>query len=101
MSFAHSCQNIRLEDGHILACSAPDRNGNLVEARLDLDVLIGNEDGTIFWDGQNFSHSAQNITLEGSLLTADLPARDGSFNERQGIDLGERISNEDGRLVYI
>ncbi|RAL08844.1 CVNH domain-containing protein [Aspergillus homomorphus CBS 101889] len=100
MSFAESCTNIRLEDGHVLVCHAQNREGNWVDARLDLDHCIGNSDGWFMWDGVNFAQSANNITLEGTHLTADLPKRDGGYRERQGINLGDRIGNVDGRLVF-
>jgi hypothetical protein len=54
------------------------------------------------WDGVNFSHSAQDMRLEGgSYLTAELPMRDGGYRERMGIELNDRIGNENGRLVFI
>ena len=37
----------------------------------------------------------------GHYLTADLPKRDGGYRERQGIELNDRIANDNGRLVYI
>jgi hypothetical protein len=49
----------------------------------------------------DFSHSAINIQLEGTVLTAELPMRDGGYRERQGIDLNDRISNENGELVFV
>jgi hypothetical protein len=52
------------------------------------------------WDGVNAGQSAQSIELNGSMLTAELPMRDGGYRERQGIDLNDRISNENGHLVY-
>jgi hypothetical protein len=52
------------------------------------------------WDGVNAGQSAQGIELDGSMLTAELPMRDGGYRERQGIDLNDRISNENGQLVY-
>jgi hypothetical protein len=52
------------------------------------------------WDGVNAGQSAQSIELDGSMLTAELPMRDGGYRERQGIDLNDRISNENGHLVY-
>lgn len=48
---------------------------------------------------QDFAESANDIRLEGSLLTAELPMRDGGYRERQGIELNDRISNNDGQLV--
>jgi hypothetical protein len=47
----------------------------------------------------DFSDSANDIRLEGTLLTAELPMRDGGYRERQGIELSDRIANENGELV--
>lgn len=48
---------------------------------------------------QDFSESGNDIRLEGTLLTAELPMRDGGYRERQGIQLDDRIANINGRLV--
>ncbi|KAL6797432.1 Cyanovirin-N [Trichoderma sp. SZMC 28013] len=100
MSFSASAQNFWLEGGHILVANVADRDGNWVESRIDLNDFIGNEDGWFMWDGVNFAESANDIRLEGSLLTAELPMRDGGYRERQGIELNDRISNNDGQLVF-
>lgn len=47
---------------------------------------------------QDFAESANDIRLEGTLLTAELPMRDGGYRERQGIQLDDRIANINGRL---
>ncbi|KAM0454278.1 hypothetical protein ACHAPV_008551 [Trichoderma viride] len=101
MSFQASSRDIYLEDGCILFANVCDRDGNWVESRIDLNRFIGNEDGWFMWDGFNFSDSANDIRLEGTLLTAELPMRDGGYRERQGIELSERIANENGELVFV
>ncbi|PNP50360.1 hypothetical protein THARTR1_08964 [Trichoderma harzianum] len=100
MSFSASAQNIWLEDDHILVASVADEEGNWHESRIDLDNFIGNEDGWFMWDGVNFSASANGVRLEGTLLTAELPMRDGGYRERQGIQLDDRIANINGRLEF-
>ena len=53
------------------------------------------------WDGGNFSHSAEEIELKnGHYLEAQLRKIDGHHRERQGINLNDRISNDDGKLIY-
>ncbi|KAL7918395.1 Cyanovirin-N [Trichoderma austrokoningii] len=101
MSFQASSREFFLEDGHILFAVVADREGNWIDSRIDLNEFIGNEDGWFMWDGVNFSESANDIRLEGTLLTAELPMRDGGYRERQGIELSDRISNQDGQLVFI
>ncbi|KAF8421825.1 Cyanovirin-N [Tirmania nivea] len=103
MSFHASCENIHLQGGHILVAKARSMNGNWCDSSIDLDHYIGNSDGWFTWDGNNFSHSAKEITLshrpDGLWLEGDLPCRDGGYRERQGIRLSDRISNVNGRLV--
>jgi hypothetical protein len=61
--------------------------------------------GHFTWDGENFSHSAENIefALEGGgdvpVLRASLFDAEGN-SERRDINLGERIGNNDGNFVY-
>ncbi|OQD84165.1 hypothetical protein PENANT_c014G05303 [Penicillium antarcticum] len=101
MSFYESCENVRIEindDAIYLHCDARNEDGESQSASLRLDDFIGNEDGWFMWDGVNAGQSAHNVELDGSMLTAELPMRDGGHRERQGIDLNDRISNENGRL---
>ncbi|KAF3074536.1 hypothetical protein CFAM422_003407 [Trichoderma lentiforme] len=100
MSFSASAQNFWLEDGHILVATVADEEGNWNDSRLELNDFIGNEDGWFVWDAVNYADSARDIRLEGTLLTADLPKRDGGYRERQGIQLDDRIANINGRLVF-
>ncbi|KAF9174868.1 hypothetical protein BGX21_010659 [Mortierella sp. AD011] len=101
MSFSATSMNAYLHHDHILRAVCQDEDGNCVESELDLDDLIGNEDGWFTWDSGNFSESARDVRLEdGYLLTAELPMRDGGYRERQGIDLNERVSNDNGQLVF-
>lgn len=61
--------------------------------------------GWFIWGGRNFTHSAREIHIEhgpkGPHLTAMLTKRDGGFRERQGIDLADKIENQNGRLVFL
>ena len=45
MSFALSAQETRVDDGHILRASLQAADGSWVDAELDLDNIIGNDDG--------------------------------------------------------
>ncbi|KAJ5748177.1 uncharacterized protein N7511_009873 [Penicillium nucicola] len=103
MSFHQTCQNVRIEfngDSIYLHCDARDEHGGFRPTSLRLDDFIGNEDGWFMWDGVNAGRSARSVALDGSVLTAELPMRNGGHRERQGINLNDRISNENGRLVY-
>ncbi|KAJ9298593.1 hypothetical protein DTO271G3_3560 [Paecilomyces variotii] len=109
MSFHVSCEDIRIEvmpgDATYLCCAGKDVDGNWHPNRLRLDDIIGNSDGWFIWGGRDFTHSAREIHLEhganGPHLTAELPMRDGGYRERQGIDLADKIRNENGRLIFL
>ncbi|SPJ73956.1 related to Cyanovirin-N homolog [Fusarium torulosum] len=101
MPFLLSARQVHLVDGHILKAVLTKRDGESRDAELDLNDIIGNTDGWFMWEGVNFSQMASDIKLEGSVLSAQLPKRDGGYIERQRIELNDRISNEDGVLVFL
>ncbi|KAK2593565.1 hypothetical protein QQS21_008740 [Conoideocrella luteorostrata] len=101
MSFANSSQNFWLDDDFNLHATCYDNEGNSHDSQINLNEFIGNSDGWFVWGGENFSDTAQEIELEGSTLSAYLKPVDGSDRERQGIDLNEKIGNENGQLVFI
>ncbi|KAK0649236.1 Cyanovirin-N [Cercophora newfieldiana] len=106
MSFHGSAQNIRVDDGHILRATLFNAEGEEVEAEIDLDTIIGNDNGFFSWGGENFSHSAEhvNFSIEGDdsvpILRAHLADVEGNVNERD-VNLAERIGNDNGSFVFI
>ncbi|KAH6871768.1 Cyanovirin-N [Thelonectria olida] len=106
MSFHLSAEDITLEDGHILRARLADVDGNWQDAQLDLDYYIGNIDGSFEWGGQNFSHSASNISFgfEGDdnvpVLRASLGTMEGGSNDRD-LNLSERIGNDNGNMIFL
>lgn len=50
-SFHASAQNIRVDDGHILRARLQNANGQEVDAEVDLNQFIGNNNGT--WTTSN------------------------------------------------
>lgn len=46
MSFHVSATNIELEDGHILKATLLNAEGEEVESELDLNEIVGNNNGT-------------------------------------------------------
>ncbi|KAE9969333.1 hypothetical protein BLS_005414 [Venturia inaequalis] len=122
MSFALSAENVRVDDGHILRASLRNGNGEFVDAEIDLDQFVGNENGNFSWGGQSsyplheyihctanalkgFSGSCQNcsFSVEGGaavpVLRAELRDQDGNFQPRD-INLAERIGNNNGQFVF-
>ncbi|KAK4132230.1 CVNH domain-containing protein, partial [Trichocladium antarcticum] len=105
MSFHASAQDIRVDDGHILRARLQNTNGEEVDAEIDLNQCIGNNDGTFEWDGEGFAGSAENInfSLEGDdsvpILRASLRNVEGDLVDAD-INLSERIGNNDGNFSF-
>ncbi|KAK4160248.1 Cyanovirin-N [Cladorrhinum sp. PSN259] len=104
MSFHLSAQDIRLEDGHILKARLHNGDDH-VDAQIDLNTFIGNDDGNFQWDGRDFSHSAEGISfsLEGDdnvpILRAGLRDNDGNVQWRD-LNLSERLGNSGGSFNW-
>ncbi|KAK0113525.1 hypothetical protein ONS95_013779 [Cadophora gregata] len=105
MSFHISAQDVRVEDNHILKASIPNVDGELVEAELDLNSCLGNNDGSFAWEGQGYADSGENFSFE---FEGDdgLPILRGELRNIEGegipgdINISERISNQNGQLVF-
>jgi hypothetical protein len=46
MTFMESAENVRVDEGRLLRASLRNMNGDLVDAEIDLDQLIGNNWGS-------------------------------------------------------
>ncbi|KAJ7451966.1 Cyanovirin-N [Mycena latifolia] len=64
---------------------------------LNLDHVLGNNEGRFDTNGSNFSGSASMYGLNGTTLVARLRSADGNHHDAH-IDLNSFISNRDGRL---
>ncbi|KAL2061389.1 hypothetical protein VTL71DRAFT_7662 [Oculimacula yallundae] len=104
MSFHASAQDIRVEENHILRATIPNNDGEMVEAELDLNNCIGNNNGSFQWEGQGFTDSGDNFSFnfEGD----GIPVLRGELQNVEGeacscdINIAERISNQNGQLVF-
>ncbi|CZS97642.1 related to Cyanovirin-N homolog [Rhynchosporium agropyri] len=104
MSFHAGANNVRVEDNHILKATIPNEAGEMVEAELDLNSCIGNHNGSFQWEGQGYADSggAFSFSFEGGgipVLRAELKNVDGE-GVPSDINIAERISNQNGRLVF-
>ncbi|KAK3939520.1 putative cyanovirin-n family protein [Diplogelasinospora grovesii] len=101
--FHVASEDIRVDNGHILRARVA-KGGEHVDAEIDLNTVLGNENGHFAWGGEGFALSAQNITfsIEGGasvpVLRAELRKVDGELVNAD-VNLAERIVNDDGRLV--
>ncbi|KAK6580980.1 hypothetical protein PZA11_006468 [Diplocarpon coronariae] len=104
MSFHASAQDIRVEENHILKATLFNADGESVEAELDLNSFIGNNNGTSLSISENPPHSGENFSfsLEGDgvpILRGFLSNMDGEAVAAD-INLSERIENQNGQLVF-
>ncbi|UNI24681.1 hypothetical protein JDV02_010411 [Purpureocillium takamizusanense] len=106
MSFRQSASNIRVDDGHILRASIKNDDGDWVDSEIDLNTFIGNNNGRFEWGGENYSHSAEDISfrMEGEneetpVLRARLRDVDGNPHDAD-INLDERVGNDNGNFVF-
>ncbi|OGE57209.1 hypothetical protein PENARI_c002G06123 [Penicillium arizonense] len=105
MSFHESATHIELEDGHILKAVLRNEDGDEQESTLDLNTIIGNNDGHFYWEGENFHESASDISFEREgdeetpVLRAVLGNVEGEGQDAD-INLAERITNINGELVF-
>ncbi|KAG9594070.1 hypothetical protein KCU97_g5837, partial [Aureobasidium melanogenum] len=85
-------------------CRRPD--GSEHESYLHLNEILGNRDGRFVWERHgNFTGSVQEgkiwLAEGGRALCAVLGDGRGGWNEHASIELDERITNENGQLVYL
>ncbi|KAL4812973.1 Cyanovirin-N [Aspergillus spinulosporus] len=106
MSFHHSAQDIRVEDGHRLLAQLQKEDGEWVDAEFDLNQILGNNNGHFEWDANNFSHSAEEITfgIEG---VENVPVLRALLRNEEGepvaadVNLAERIGNDNGSFQVV
>ncbi|KAF5372631.1 hypothetical protein D9758_005266 [Tetrapyrgos nigripes] len=101
MPFDKTCINPRLSekrDHLIIDCKT--HNGDKVELTLNLDTLLGNDNGKFKWRSHSFIATARNISLDGSILKAELQQLTGKWVADK-IDLSLHIKNDNGKLVPI
>lgn len=102
-NFSSSSTGIRLEHGHILAAHCNSLSGHVKQSSIDLNDVLENVWGKFSWvRGGNFFQSARNVRLRkgGRVLEAELNNGQGGWN-RARVRLDERVSNQNGFLVYL
>ncbi|PIG79607.1 cyanovirin-N [Aspergillus arachidicola] len=103
-NFYASAQDVRLE-GPILIARLRNENGDWEDAEIDLNGIIGNDDGHFVWKEPNFIGTAREVVFnfEGAdnvpVLRAQLRNRQGNWVPAD-INLGERLINRDGRFEF-
>lgn len=98
MAFQSTSRGIYIS-GSILRAECRDWDKNWRSASLDLDEFIGNSDGKFSLSDKNFSHSANNLQLCGSKLSASLLRRNG-LRLKATFDLNLCVANMNGSLEF-
>ncbi|RMJ27898.1 CVNH [Aspergillus sp. HF37] len=104
MSFVETANDLYLEDDHVLVGQLQGDDGELCDASIDLNEVIGNNEGSFEWEGQNFSEYARDVSFSieddsTPMLRAVLGVREDEWNESE-INLAESIQNYRGRFVF-
>lgn len=71
-------------------------DGRISKSSIDLDSILGHRDGKFIWGGRGFTSSAQDISLHGFQLVAELPHQGGWVLAE--VDLSEHIRYRNGTL---
>ena len=100
MSFYSSSFTVRLGAGSVLFAVCKTKFGGRMPTRFHLNAVLGNKDGHFVWGFTNFSDSAQNIRLDGSVLRAQLRDSAGSWKEAS-FDLDGHLVNHNGKLEAV
>lgn len=98
MSFSESSRNIHLI-GSTLSAECCTAEGEWIESQINLDSCLGNINGSFEWGQENYSFSAENVELDGVILSAGLATEDGESFTDSKVNLDEYISNIDGQLT--
>ncbi|KAF2014478.1 CVNH domain-containing protein [Aaosphaeria arxii CBS 175.79] len=102
--FHASAQDIEL-DGSVLKAHLFDVDGESHEVEIELNDILGNENGSFLWGGGGFNDTAEDVHLsfEGDdnwpILRARLQNEDGDFVDAD-VNLAERIGNNNGEFTF-
>ncbi|KAF4583543.1 hypothetical protein EYR38_002295 [Pleurotus pulmonarius] len=98
--FAESSRDWYIED-NVLHATCQNSEGDWVESSLNLDDVLGNNDGTFEPGAGGFSGSATDVRIDTdagwTILRASLQRADGEWNDTT-IDLNSFIENNNGQL---
>ncbi|TPR05298.1 hypothetical protein CAN33_0034035 [Aspergillus niger] len=102
-NFSASSRDIRLESHHDLVAACGRVSGELQLSVLPLNSVLANHWGKFAWERNgNFAASARNVRLVdgGRVLEAELADGNDGWN-RTWIRLDERITNQNGQLMFL
>lgn len=84
MPFHESAENIRLDDGHILRAQLRNGNGDLVDAEIDLNTVLGNSNGTFICLRLMYEDDANDhqVAFNGEVKTSPVVLKTSRFLSR-------------------
>ncbi|KAF9537297.1 hypothetical protein EC957_008497 [Mortierella hygrophila] len=97
LTYILSSQNVKLDFGapNILRADLKRNDGSWRDALIDLDLFLGNIDGRFTWGTKDFHKSARNVSLDESLLVAELQTKAGSWVPAS-FELQDNLMNDNG-----
>ncbi|QRV93569.1 cyanovirin-N [Ceratobasidium sp. AG-Ba] len=99
MSFSKTSRNIRLQGDNILVAQCERADGeSFADSTLNLDTCLGNIDGSFKWGEKDYSLTARDVSLEGTVLSGDLERASGGSYKHSSVNLDDCIENHDGQL---
>jgi hypothetical protein len=97
--FARPCKDIQI-NGAVLTASCKRHDGTFKTSRINLNPYIGNFNGKLKWDGQDFIKTCYDISLSGNSILSAKCQTTAQFHITSFIDLEDSISNMDGNLRF-
>ena len=85
----------------LLTADCQTGTGSEIRSSVNLDDYLGNEKGAFKWGGTGFSFTAKNISLDGTVLTADLATGTGTEYKTVELNINKHIKNDKGYLKYV
>ncbi|KAF5333053.1 hypothetical protein D9758_017864 [Tetrapyrgos nigripes] len=83
--------------GEFLTVELKNQRGQSSKATLNLNTVLGNVNGKFKWGGRDFMSTARDVSLNGSILSANLNQGNRVVSDK--IDLGLYLKNNNGKLV--
>ena len=96
--FSKTCEKVSIRDS-TLSALCKNKNQDLQNSSLDLNIHIGNIDGQLQWGFQNFIATCVDTEVCDGRLIGNCLTRD-QESVMTVINLNDHIANIDGRLQY-
>ena len=99
-AFSRTCKDIQI-NGAVPTASCQRHDGTFKSTRINLNPYIGNFNGRLKWDGQDFIQTCYDISLSGNSILSAKCKTNAQVYITSFIDLEDSISNMDGNLRFV